>query len=867
MERLDRFLVSIEYLSSFTVGYAKILNTSASNHYPITLILEAHCPLGPIPFKYSPLWNWIPAVGDIVQKTWIHHVEGSPGFIWETKLKRVKQVIKEWAKENYQDPEKVKKKIKSELESVQIRIEEHGLTQQTKEQEYVLYAQLSHINREEEIKWRLKSRQLWLQEGDKNTTYFHKRATARKLRNNVSTILDNEGNLHNTQESIRKAASKHYRDLLSETKGEEDYSDFLQHLPKVITKEMNDNLNKEIEEEEIKRAIWNLHPDKAPGPDGFPICFYRRFWNLIKKDLVKMIRWAQRKRKIGGYTNATFLALIPKENRPSSLSRFRPISLCNSSYKILTKILATRLKPLLSSLISENQGGFLPNRQITNSILLVQEAIHSSLSRKEKGFVLKLDLENAFDRVRHSFLIVVLKKTGFETPFINLIVACISSPWISPLINGRPGEAFQSSRGLRQGCPLSPYLFILMAESFSRVLDHNQRLGLITGIKFGNGAKSINHSQFADDTLLIGGASTTITRLSTALQIYLASPAIWTRPTSPLKVGTWNEIIDKVKRKVPQWGSLWLNPAGRLILLKSGPSSWWKRVLETKYLNSPRQQLFESNIPNKDSSKIWRLCKKVLPLMIQNISKVPSGGDSISIGTDRIMGQQPINMYQEAMPIIEFLNNRGIHHLAQISSWDPFSHIWTGWTFPEIPSKLKPNLSYLQTLLQNKAPIKKNESDGYHWDSTGTSYTVKPGHQLLCNSTFPMNLWNQWKIVWRSEALPKIIFFIWLLLKGKILTAENLKKRGINGPSRCPNCCKAEETMHHLFVEYPFAIDCWQRLSTTGSLAWNSQQSIADTIHIWRNCCPWKEKRSNMVRRVWNTLPYTLLWRIWLARN
>jgi len=204
-------------------------------------------------------------------------VEGSPGFIWETKLKRTKQVIKEWAKENYQEPEEVKKKIKSDLESVQLRIEEHGLSQQNKEQERTLYTQLSHINREEETKWRLKSRQLWLQGGDKNIAYFHKQATARKLRNNVSSILDNEGNLHSTQETIRKAASEHYRDLLTETKGEEDYTDLLQHLPKGITKEMNDSLNKEIEEEEIRRAIWNLHPDKAPGPDGFPICFYRAF--------------------------------------------------------------------------------------------------------------------------------------------------------------------------------------------------------------------------------------------------------------------------------------------------------------------------------------------------------------------------------------------------------------------------------------------------------------------------------------------------------------------------------------------------------------------------------------------------------------
>ena len=168
-----------------------------------------------------------------------------------------------------------------------------------------------------------------------------------------------------------------------------------------------------------------------------------------------MLNWIQRKGKIGGYTNATHLALIPKENRPSSFARFRPISLCNSSYKILTKIIVTRLKPLLPSLISENQGGFLANRQITDSILLVQEAIHSSQTRNEKGFILKLDLANAFERVRHSFLLAALKKMGFDDRFLNLIRACISGPWISPLVNGRPREAFQSSRGLRQGCPLS----------------------------------------------------------------------------------------------------------------------------------------------------------------------------------------------------------------------------------------------------------------------------------------------------------------------------------------------------------------------------------------------------------------------------
>jgi len=106
---------------------------------------------------------------------------------------------------------------------------------------------------------------------------------------------------------------------------------------------------------------------------------------------------------------------------------------------------------------------------------------------------------------------------GFATPFLDLIKACIKGPWISPLVNGRPGPPFQSSRGLRQGFPLSPYLFILMVESFSSALDHKRRVGLITGIKYENGVKNIIHSQFVDDTLLIGGASIAIARWFKAL--------------------------------------------------------------------------------------------------------------------------------------------------------------------------------------------------------------------------------------------------------------------------------------------------------------------------------------------------------------
>ena len=156
-----------------------------------------------------------------------------------------------------------------------------------------------------------------------------------------------------------------------------------------------------------------------------------------------MIKAFQLEAKVGGCTNSTFLALIPKEVKPITFDRFRPLSLCNASYKILSKLLANRLNPLLGKLISHVEGGFVKWRHIMDNVIQVQEAMHSSFHRKEKGMLIKLDMANAFDRVKLSFLCKV-----FSSAFINLIKACTDKPWIAPLVNGRPTNFFQSSKGL-----------------------------------------------------------------------------------------------------------------------------------------------------------------------------------------------------------------------------------------------------------------------------------------------------------------------------------------------------------------------------------------------------------------------------------
>eukprot|EP00253_Pinus_taeda_P036249 PITA_36249 len=516
---------------------------------------------------------------------------------------------------------------------------------------------------------------------------------------------------------------------------------------------------------------------------------------------------------------------------------------------------------------------------------------------------------------------------GFASSFINLIRACISGPWITPLVNGRPGPAFQYSRGLRQGCPLSPYLFILKVESFSCTLDHKQQAGLITRIKFEDGVKNINHSQFADDTMLIGGASAIIARrfktildkfmryyggminhLKSCIYGWNASAQTLQNISNifgvscklnwdhfnylgmPVSMGharaeIWETTLDKLKRKVQKWGSTWLNPAGRLVLLKSGLSSlplyqfslvqvpasfhhkmvsilryflwqdgknekkkynlvswkqviqsqekgglgirspmltnlafggkivwrllearqaYWKKVIEAKYLNNPRQQLLTSEIPVRSSTSIWKLYKKAISFMAQNVSKVPKDGSKINIGVDNIMGSQAIS------------SRAG----------------WKGWSFPPIPDNLNENFNNFQIHLHSIAPIIKNGNDGFRWDPTGSNYSIQVGYQYFCNRDHSTPPWTYWKAVWKSKAIPK-----------------------------------AKETIQHLFISCPFAISCWKSIAPNNTFSWNPQHSIGEVLSNWKKSYPWQPKKNNISKRVWDALPYVLLWKIWIARN
>lgn len=209
--------------------------------------------------------------------------------------------------------------------------------------------------------------------------------------------------------------------------------------------------------------------------------------------------------------NYIYLALIPKTPNAANVSDYRPISLCNMLNKLIAKMLANSLKQVLPSVISQYQSAFLPGRSITNNIL-VSSALHTMDSRlkgKKSYMAIKLDMSKAYDIVEWAFLEEIMRRLGFAEWWISMLMTCVRSATYFVLVNGILLGCISPSRDLRQGDPLSPYIFLLYAEGLSSLLSRAEGEGMITRVPISHRGTKLSHLFFADDILLFCKANFT----------------------------------------------------------------------------------------------------------------------------------------------------------------------------------------------------------------------------------------------------------------------------------------------------------------------------------------------------------------------
>lgn len=340
----------------------------------------------------------------------------------------------------------------------------------------------------------------YYEEGEKSTKYFLNLEKRNRVKKNMNKIFVN-GQTVTDQKEIREAQYTFYKNLYTKRPTQSKVEDLEILLSEIQTPKLDRESMQlcegKITEIECFEVLNTMNDDKSPGNDGISVEFYKHFWSSLKPCMVQSFNYSYDNNCLSTSQRQAVITLIEKKNTDrTDLKNWRPISLLNVDYKIMSKVIAFRLKKVLPSIISPCQTGYVKDRYIGEAVRLIEDVMDFADEEKIPGLLLFLDFEKAFDSVDWEFLQSTMTLFGFGPSLLrwfNLFYNDVSS---CVLNNGFSTKYFNVQRGVRQGDPLSPYLFILGAEILSQLIVNNTN---IKGIKL---EKEVKLVQFADDTTI-----------------------------------------------------------------------------------------------------------------------------------------------------------------------------------------------------------------------------------------------------------------------------------------------------------------------------------------------------------------------------
>nr|GEW59701.1 hypothetical protein [Tanacetum cinerariifolium] len=867
LKKIDHIMVNLSFNDSFIGGHAIFKPYRISDHYPSILNIPTVTKLKPKPFKFYNLITCHERFNQVVMEGWSKQVSGFHMFCVAYKLKNLKMPLRKLRYDKGNLHSNVNQ-LRDELDQVQTRLNLDPFNEDIRQEEASVLAAFNEACLVEENFLKQKAKIDWLKEGDSNSAYFHKAVKSRVSRSRIDVVTNADG------------GTQH-----------DSYCFY---------------------------ALFSMGNDKAPGLDGYTVAFFKDAWDIVADDFVAAVSEFFTNGKILKELNHTIIALIPKVSSPTRVNDYRPISCCNVMFKCISKIIANRIKECLKILVSSNQSTFVPGRSIADNILLTQELMHNyHVDRGLPRCAFKVDIQKAYDTVDWDFLSKVLSGFGFHSRMVGWIMECVTTTSFFISINGSLYGFFKSKRGLRQGDPLFPYLFTLIMEILTLMLQRGVRNApSFTYHRYCSKLELINLC-FADDLFLFANgdvdsasviknalfkfkeASGLVPSLpkSTAyfcnvlnstkiaiLQIlpfeegrlpvkYLGVPLV----SSRLIFRDCKGLIKKVQARVDDWKNKSLSTAGRLQLIRS--------VIGSMGLGVRRLDLFNKALM---VSHIWKLISLKDSLWVKwvhsyklkghNFWDMPLRGN-MSWGWRKILQLRPFirnfiwsRIGDGALTSLWFDKWCALGPLSNIIS----CHDWYraglsmsskvrdvinngDWSWPVY---LLDKYSMLPTITLSN--IDDSTPDQLEWrNDLGIRKPFSVDTVWL--SIRPRFTKVNWcNIVWFASCIPRYAFNFWLVIKQRLKTQDKVARWDVSDSllTVCPLCELVSDSHEHLFFECPFSQQIWNHMKSYAGLS-SSSPFFSHIMSIISPIANRKSSRSTIAKLVMAASTYF----IWQERN
>ncbi|XP_061365687.1 uncharacterized protein LOC133308973 [Gastrolobium bilobum] len=796
-ERVDRACANESWSLSFPHRVVSHLPFYSSNHRPLLLWegqpnYNSH---GNRPFRFLAAWLTHDNFSELVRSTWEEEND------WTSASNLFRNKAGRWHRDCFREDANQKANLHARLNGIDRSLSQHP-SHALERLQRELWSKLNFIYLREELTWFQWSRANWLVYGDRNSRVFHSTTVARRRRNRIDALKNDAGDWIGDPSILMTKAVDFFSNLYKEDMALRPTCPIRNAFPNLGHADLRD-ISRQPSNQDIRDVVFSMGPYKAPGVDGLHGIFFQSQWEVVRDSVCSFVKDVFNNPHRVQDVNQTLLCLISKVDAPQTFKDFRPISLCNVIYKVVTKLIANQLKLHMNSLVMPNQCRFIKGRQGTDNVIIAQEIVHSMRSKRgTKGcMAIKVDLEKAYDRLNWDFLRDTLHDLGLPNHITTLIMCCSGQRvnydktrvYFSRNVNHTRAASLSQSMGFSSTHDLGRYLGILFHHK--RVGRGTFGLSLAGRVTLSKAVVSATPT-YAKQVSHIPRSTCTEIEKHIRKFVWSSNNVQW-RPA----LVAWDQVCLTKQlgglglRRMKDMNTAFLMKIGHNIMTK--PEALWVRVLRCKY--NVGGNLMPHIRASRNNSNLWKGLVSYWDMVLSNSRILLGDGINTAFWTDWWLPRHgPLLSYVSNTSSIDSMAQSVSHFVARDGTWDwdCIQHL--------IPVQV---LSCIANMI---SPMPLDNHDRVIWsESPDGIFSVKSAYRIVSSDANAQGD-TSWIHVWRWEGPERVHYFLWILLGDKLMTNFRRVERHMASSVACPRCTHVTETSLHAVRNCKDSLEVWR---------------------------------------------------------